>query len=44
MPTKRMRVIAGPNGSGESSVFHRIRQSVHMGRYVNPDDIGAAFT
>lgn len=43
MPAKRMRIIAGPNGSGKSSVFQRIRQSVHMGHYVNPDDIGAAF-
>lgn len=44
MVTKRMRIIAGPNGSGKSSVFHRVRQSVNMGHYVNPDDIGAAFT
>jgi len=38
-----MRVIAGPNGSGKTSVFHQIHKAVHVGHYVNPDELASEF-
>lgn len=36
---KRMRVIAGPNGSGKTTILQKLRQLVSFGIYVNADDI-----
>jgi predicted ABC-type ATPase len=41
MLTKRMRVFAGPNGSGKTTIFKQILvdNQVDLGVYVNADDI-----
>lgn len=41
MSAKRMRVFAGPNGSGKTTIFKAIlkSQQVHLGVYVNADEI-----
>jgi predicted ABC-type ATPase len=41
MPAKRMRVFAGPNGSGKTTIFKGLLQEkkINLGVYVNADDI-----
>jgi hypothetical protein len=45
MSTKRMRVFAGPNGSGKTTVFRGLLESskISLGIYVNADDIEKEF-
>jgi predicted ABC-type ATPase len=45
MPIKRMRVFAGPNGSGKTTVFRGLLESskISLGIYVNADDIEKEF-
>jgi predicted ABC-type ATPase len=43
MTSKRMRIFAGPNGSGKTTIFKEIlADKVNLGVYVNADDIQAA--
>lgn len=39
--TKRLRILAGPNGSGKTSVYEELKKSkyVQFGIFVNADDI-----
>lgn len=39
MARKRLRVIAGPNGSGKSTLTDIVKEKVHLGVYVNADEI-----
>ena len=41
MAAKRMRVFAGPNGSGKTTIFKGIlsENKVQLGVYVNADEI-----
>lgn len=41
MSVKRMRVFAGPNGSGKTTIFKAMlsNESIQLGVYVNADDI-----
>lgn len=39
MSTKRMRVFAGPNGSGETTIINDLKAEIPFGVYVNADDI-----
>jgi predicted ABC-type ATPase len=39
MTTKRMRVFAGPNGSGKTTIVNELRKKISYGVYVNADDI-----
>lgn len=36
---KRLRIFAGPNGSGKSTITNIVLDYVHLGTYVNADDI-----
>lgn len=36
---KRLRVFAGPNGSGKSTITKVVLDHVHLGVYVNADDL-----
>lgn len=36
---KRLRVFAGPNGSGKSTITKIVLDYVHLGTYVNADDL-----
>ena len=36
---KRLRVLAGPNGSGKTSVYRELRDKFHWGVFVNADEI-----
>jgi predicted ABC-type ATPase len=36
---KRIRVFAGPNGSGKTTIMTDLRNRIHFGVYVNADDI-----
>ena len=36
---KRLRVFAGPNGSGKSTITRVVLDHVHLGVYVNADDL-----
>jgi predicted ABC-type ATPase len=41
----RMRIVAGPNGSGKSSLLGTLRRlNIHLGVYLNADDLQAALT
>ena len=35
----RLRILAGPNGSGKTSVFGELREKFHWGVFVNADEI-----
>ncbi len=35
----RLRILAGPNGSGKTSVFGELRENFHWGVFVNADEI-----
>ena len=39
---KRLRVFAGPNGSGKTTVFRQVAQSYRTGPFVNADEIQRA--
>jgi predicted ABC-type ATPase len=39
IPVKRMRVFAGPNGSGKTTIINNLRSEIPFGVYVNADDI-----
>jgi predicted ABC-type ATPase len=39
MATKRMRVFAGPNGSGKTTIIKSLQSEIPFGVYVNADDI-----
>ena len=39
MASKRMRVFAGPNGSGKTTIINSLRPEIGFGVYVNADDI-----
>lgn len=39
MDTKRLRVFAGPNGSGKTSIKNKLLEEIPLGVYVNSDDI-----
>jgi len=36
---KRLRILAGPNGSGKTSVYRELRDKFHWGVFVNADEI-----
>lgn len=36
---KRLRILAGPNGSGKTSIYNDLRDSFHWGVFVNADNI-----
>lgn len=38
-PHKRLRVFAGPNGSGKSTITSIVMDHVHLGVYVNADEL-----
>lgn len=39
MAIKRLRIFAGPNGSGKTTIIENLRNEVPFGVYVNADDI-----
>ena len=41
MSVKRMRVFAGPNGSGKTTIFKSLLwgEQIQLGIYVNADDV-----
>jgi predicted ABC-type ATPase len=39
MLTKRLRVFAGPNGSGKTTIVKKLQGEIPFGVYVNADDI-----
>lgn len=39
MSTKRMRVFAGPNGSGKTTIINNLKAEIPFGVYMNADDI-----
>lgn len=39
MANKRIRVFAGPNGSGKTTIINSLRSEIGFGVYVNADDI-----
>lgn len=39
MTSKRMRVFAGPNGSGKTTIIKSLQAELPFGVYVNADDI-----
>jgi predicted ABC-type ATPase len=39
MAVKRMRVFAGPNGSGKTTIIKSLQSEIGFGVYVNADDI-----
>ncbi len=44
MPAKRMRIFAGPNGSGKTTIINQLRDKINFGVYVNADDIEKEIT
>lgn len=36
---KRLRVFAGPNGSGKSTIKNIVLDHVHLGTYINADEL-----
>jgi ABC-type cobalamin/Fe3+-siderophores transport system ATPase subunit len=44
MASKRMRVFAGPNGSGKTTIFKGMlaNEKIQLGAYVNADEIEKA--
>lgn len=39
MPPKRLRLFAGPNGSGKTTIVEKISRDYNLGFIVNADDI-----
>lgn len=44
MAAKRMRVFAGPNGSGKTTIIKSLQAEIPFGVYVNADDIETMLT
>lgn len=44
MAVKRVRVFAGPNGSGKTTIINSLRHKIGFGVYVNADDIERLLT
>jgi predicted ABC-type ATPase len=44
MAQKRMRVFAGPNGSGKTTIINKLKTEINFGVYVNADDIEQALS
>ncbi|MEO8146860.1 MAG: zeta toxin family protein [Bacteroidia bacterium] len=42
MSQKRLRVFAGPNGSGKTTIINELIKNISLGIYVNADDIEQA--
>ena len=41
---KRVRIFAGPNGSGKSTIKSIVEEKVHLGTYINADEIKVQLT
>jgi predicted ABC-type ATPase len=39
MSAKRMRIFAGPNGSGKTTIIKKLQAEIPFGVYINADDI-----
>jgi predicted ABC-type ATPase len=39
MPIKRIRIFAGPNGSGKTTIINELKSKIPFGVYINADDI-----
>lgn len=39
MSVKRLRIFAGPNGSGKTTIIKNLRNEIPFGIYINADDI-----
>jgi predicted ABC-type ATPase len=39
MQTQRLRIFAGPNGSGKTSIIRSLKDKINFGCYINADDI-----
>lgn len=39
MASKRLRLFAGPNGSGKTTIINRIPDKINLGFLINADDI-----
>jgi predicted ABC-type ATPase len=44
MVKKRMRVFAGPNGSGKTTIITSLKSKINFGVYINADDIESLLT
>jgi len=44
MSTPRLRIFAGPNGSGKTTIIRQIPEEIHLGYLVNADDIEKILT
>ena len=44
MDTKRLRIFAGPNGSGKTTIINKLKSTISFGVYVNADDIEKSLT
>jgi len=40
-PTRRLRIFAGPNGSGKTTIVNDLKTKYSFGEYINADDIEA---
>ena len=43
MSVKRLRIFAGPNGSGKTTIINQLKNSISFGVYINADDIEKSF-
>ena len=41
MAQKRLRLFAGPNGSGKTTIINKIPDNINLGFLINADDIEA---
>ena len=41
--SKRLRVMAGPNGSGKTTILKEVRNNFYSGPFVNADEIERTF-
>ena len=42
--SRRIRIIAGPNGSGKTTILRKLKLNYFTGPYVNADDILVALS
>ncbi|MCX6350708.1 MAG: hypothetical protein NTX03_02480, partial [Bacteroidetes bacterium] len=42
--SKRLRIFAGPNGSGKTTIINALKNKVKLGVYINADDIENSFS